>query len=599
MIVRFFLGAVLLLPATFCLNFGIPASAASTTPPQLQSGDFSAPETPPPADDGFLKTVRFFQGFIKQGAELEAVLQRVRVATATDDQGSRGANFLRKLSDLYPGATFNGREGTIPLRKDLVGHFTEAMKVDRITETGGITVAYILSQGLVHLTDGTNAATILIDQTTPGKSSFIDVNIAAIKGEAEKIVTDPERKRIAAEPAESAVLTDAYQLMSMLDKTRMDLFAGTMMRDPRFQAKAMGIAAQGYKERHPQDYQAADPTRKAREKIDMKPDKPADQRFYQGFLRLFAFLLSAVAVLWGIFTGIRSMKTQAMDNSRQMRKGRSQALSPMVMRSLKKAGNSLWGRNLPWAKNYYCYERNGRWLLCDGKEEKANKISQARTRIEVYLRSSYFKLKITRLNNAKAAICLVSHDLSKRELDLGLQELILEMTNPTKRENGADDESAVSALSPVDPLPLQTEPIAAISAPIPEPVAPETRQPGGNDPPRPFTSPVHLAHGETAAVIRPAAKRQPRKKAQPTAELITAPPLNDPSEPANAPAKPTPRRGRQPGGNPPEPRSDLPETMVSPVRQPATKQVAAPDGDDLGAAAADRPKRARAPKKKV
>ena len=49
---------------------------------------------------------------------------------------------------------------------------------------------------------------------------------------------------------------------------------------------------------------------------------------------------------------------------------------------------------------FYIYQRSDRWLLCDGKEDKENHIFQARTRIEVCLRSTYFKIRIKRLNGA-------------------------------------------------------------------------------------------------------------------------------------------------------------------------------------------------------
>jgi hypothetical protein len=447
MIVRSFSGAVVLLLATTCLSFAATVSMNQAAPvASVQPVEPPVPDTPVAGEDGYRNMVAYFQTCKKWGIETEVILQRLHTEAyqnGSPTKTNQDANFLKKLTERYPGATFNGKEGRVTIRKDIVAHFSDALKVDRISEVGGITVEYLLSQGLVHMTDGVNAATILIDQTNPGKSAFIDVNIAAIKAEAEKIVTDPDRKRIAAEPAEAAVMTDAYQIMGMVLKIRMDVFAGNMMRDPKLQRKALKIAADGYRERHSQDYQAADPSRK-KKVVDLKPDKPADQRFYQGFLRIFAFILSAAIVLWLIFKGIHTLKTVSMDNSRKMRKGKYQTLSPMVKRILTKTGNSLWGRNIPWAKNFYIYERTDRWLLCDGKKERDAKISQARTRIEVCLRSTYFKIKLTRLNNAKSNIWVASHDFTKLELNRGLQEILQEMIHPTGRDDGADEETSVT-----------------------------------------------------------------------------------------------------------------------------------------------------------
>ena len=540
MISRSYYGAVVLLLATACFAFAAtPPQQSAAPPPQQQAAITPVSTFSVDSNDGFQKTVTYFQTCKKWGADIEVALQRLYAASG-QDKATNGTIFLKKLNELYPGSTFNGKEGTVSIRKDLAAHFTDSLKVDRLIEIGGITVTYHLLQGLVHLTDGVNAATIMIDQTTPGKSTFIDVNIAAIKNEAEKIVTDPDRRRIAAEPAESAVLTDAYQLLSMVLKTRMDVFAGNMMRDPALQRKALKIADNGYRERHPQDYQAADPTKK-KNKVDAKPDKPADQRFYQGFVKLFAFILSAVGVLWAIFTIIRVMKTLSTDNARKRRKNKYQTLSPMVTRLLKKTGSNLWGRNLPWSKNYYIYERTNRWLLCDGKEEKDNKISQARTKIEVRLRSTYFKIKLTRANGVKSNLQLTSNDYTKIELDHALQELIQEMANPTGKYDHVADETVESAgLSPasasrrhrtrsVVPVPLQ-EPVA-VAIPIPQP-ATDTSPEVELLPPEPRReqlagelTPVSAPPSELpdTPVPRPKRKRPPRKKAQPAEEFPPQP----------------------------------------------------------------------------
>jgi hypothetical protein len=137
----------------------------------------------------------------------------------------------------------------------------------------------------------------------------------------------------------------------------------------------------------------------------------------------------------------------------------------MVTQALKKMGASLWGRNLPWSRNYYIYQRSDRWLLCDGKEDKENHVFQARTRIEVCLRSTYFKIRIKRLNGVRVDISLTSKDLSEWELQQGLREISFDITN-AERDGDTDDDAAPqpatpSAMSPVTPADTASRPSAS------------------------------------------------------------------------------------------------------------------------------------------
>jgi hypothetical protein len=152
------------------------------------------------------------------------------------------------------------------------------------------------------------------------------------------------------------------------------------------------------------------------------------------------FIVVLVGVLWAVFTGIRAMKSLRRDNLQTIQQDRYNSLSPMVTKTLRKVGDSLWGRNRLWSKNYYIYERSERWLLCDGKEDKHNNIFKARTRIEVCLRSTYFKIRISRLNKASVDISLTCKDLSKSELQAGLEEIRFTITNAV-RDDHTDDKA--------------------------------------------------------------------------------------------------------------------------------------------------------------
>ena len=443
-------GSLVLILFTACLAFGAPAPANPTaSPPQPPPTGSKASATPTFGYDGFQLTARYFQTFKNMAAEIESVLHTLHaetLAAVPDDKARQQADFLKKLVKQYPGATFDGTLGTIPIQKIFVAQFTSSLKVESIKEVGNITLVYQLAQGRIHLTDGTNSVTILIDQTDPTRSSFINATIPSMKESAEIILTDSDRKRIAADTVESAILNDAYQLLSQTTKTRMDIFAADVMHNPESRLKTLGIAANGYRERHPEDYQGGiDPAKTRKKKTEAAPFKPADARFNETFIKVILFIASAAGVLWAVIAGLRYLKSLSIDSSEKKKLDRYNSLSPMVTRALKKTGASLWGRNLPWSKNYYIYQRSDRWLLCDGKEDKESKMFQARTRIEVCLRSTYFKIRITRLNGGRADISLTCQDLSEWELMEGLREISFDITN-AERDGSVEVAHAASTI---------------------------------------------------------------------------------------------------------------------------------------------------------
>ena len=68
--------------------------------------------------------------------------------------------------------------------------FNTTLTVDSIKETGKITVTYRVTEGKIHLSCGPNSVTVVIDQSTPNRSTFINATIPAMKDDAEKILTD-------------------------------------------------------------------------------------------------------------------------------------------------------------------------------------------------------------------------------------------------------------------------------------------------------------------------------------------------------------------------------------------------------------------------
>lgn len=597
------LGTLVLILFSASVVLGAPAAGQTAVPPAAPPA--AAPAAPPSAvpNDGYGRTLRFFQTILSKAAEIEAVLRTVHsesAAASSGDKAKQSALFLKKLKEKYPEATFDGTVGTVTFQKPFVAHFTNALKVDRIVEEGKVTLQYLVSQGRIQLSNDKNSVTVLLDLNEPARSSFINATIPEIKPEAEKIVIDPDRKRIAADSVETAVLNDAYQLLSLTSNERMDVFAAGIIRNPKAQEQALKVAANGYRDRHPQEYQAADPNQK-KKKVDTRPNRPADQRFYQGFIRMSALLLLAAAVVWAVARVIRALKllSSTPTNAQRMRKNQYYSLSPMVKRALNRSGRLLWGINLPWARKYYIYERKNRWLLCDGIEDKEKRISQANTRIEVHLRSTYFKLQISRLNGAEANIWLHCHDFSRRDLLRGLQEIRQELKDPTGRDDGIDGEETATTGQPASSPPPPAEP--ASTAPAPEPAPGEAARPDG----------------ETAVPSDQPKKKKKKQKQKPaqqrsdqgeTAEAGPEPAGHDapviPESPAPQPA------GRTDEGQAPAPPEPSPETLREPSPpaggaaaplqpEPAAEpEMAAPavTGNDMDEAAAPQASRKRPPR---
>jgi hypothetical protein len=147
-----------------------------------------------------------------------------------------------------------------------------------------------------------------------------------------------------------------------------------------------------------------------------------------------------------IFFGTRFFQSRPTSKNKAKLQDRYDSLTPMVTKALNRMGISLWGKNWPWSKKYYIYQRKERWLLCDGVEDKDKKIFKARTKIEVRLRSAYFKIRITRLNRVGVDIYLRCDNLSEWDLEKGLKEISLEITN-AELDIGKDD---VATLETVD-----------------------------------------------------------------------------------------------------------------------------------------------------
>src|SRR5689334_124544 len=97
------LGSLVVLLVATGLAFGAQLPPSSSPSPPVGA--------PPPAVDGFTRTSRYLQICEQKGAEIEAVLRTLHAESTADSRGDKAgqrAAFLKKLTSVYPGSTFDG-----------------------------------------------------------------------------------------------------------------------------------------------------------------------------------------------------------------------------------------------------------------------------------------------------------------------------------------------------------------------------------------------------------------------------------------------------------------------------------------------------------
>jgi hypothetical protein len=96
----------------------------------------------------------------------------------------------------------------------------------------------------------------MINYENPSGSMFIEVNAPTFRDEVEKLFSSGPSIRTAATSAETAVLNDAYELIAISQKIRIDVFADNFLRSPKVYNEVLAIARSGYRERHPAEFSA-------------------------------------------------------------------------------------------------------------------------------------------------------------------------------------------------------------------------------------------------------------------------------------------------------------------------------------------------------
>jgi hypothetical protein len=221
-------------------------------------------KTLPSSQDGYSLTFRYWNELNKQANDLQNNLQnlyRQAAAAFPQDKERVIANFINKLNEQYPGSKFDGVSGSVllPGKEKLVAHVGKDFKVEIIEEIGTLNgamggIRYYLQKGVIALSSNIDGISATIDVGNAATTVFKTVHIYNFKEKAEKVISSIDKEWIVPISAETAVLNDAYKLLAMTEKIRMDVFAGNVMCSEEWQDKVLAIARSGYYERHPEEF---------------------------------------------------------------------------------------------------------------------------------------------------------------------------------------------------------------------------------------------------------------------------------------------------------------------------------------------------------
>ena len=324
---KFILAGIVLVFLAVSVAVAVPASPEGSTPAAAPApSDTPAPAVADVSTNGYTLTVQYWLKLEQTARETEKALQELYTQTAAaipDDPARLRSYFTKKLSEKFPGSNYNGVMGSVVLPNKMLAHFNDKFMVDRIEEVGTINVNYFLKQGQFVCSNGTNSVGGIINKANPGQSVFTKVDIDAMKTEAEKILGN---RTVAANSAEEAVINDAYQLLAVTNNARMDTYAGQLVVSTEAQQYALGLAEKGYKQRHPEEYQAgAAGEKKAKASKDLQ--LPSEQSSATKLMLRFVvigglFLLCAlfVKLSWHfVGTGFRNLKKNSNKKRRSSR----------------------------------------------------------------------------------------------------------------------------------------------------------------------------------------------------------------------------------------------------------------------------------------
>lgn len=286
------------------------------------------------SSDSYVLTIQSWLNLEHTALDTQKVLQEIHtqaVTAVSDDLSSQRAYFSQKLSDKYPGSTYNGMMGAVMLPDKMMAHFNDKFEIDRIESLGKINTNYFIKKNQFVCSNGTNSVGGTVNKANPSQSLFTKVDIASMKVPADKIVGSGTVENSG---SVEAVINDAYQQLSLKTTERMDSYAERLIASADVQKEALRIAENGYRSRHLQDYQQAS-ARNSQSKADSADlSLPSERRATKTWLLragviLLLFILCGLAInlIWR-FMGFGFMSLTSVfkkDKRRRSLSGKSRS----------------------------------------------------------------------------------------------------------------------------------------------------------------------------------------------------------------------------------------------------------------------------------
>ncbi len=298
----------------------IQVASSDAAPFPTRSADPSA-SSRSASVDGFKLTVAYWTELEKLARETELTLVELdhKATEAFPANSPKHLAYINStLARKYPGAKYDGKNGSVPLLNNLVASFSQDLKVTKITDVLSVagrrsSRTYYIRERKFECNSGLNSITGLINRENPAASLFSEVKFSAFQGAVEKIFSTGPDARTANSSAGVAVLNDAYQLSAGAQGLRMDTFAEKFLLTDDMYSFVLQTALTGYRQRHPSEFSVNDPSKPA-PKVVLPGAAAAEGKLWNVGSFFVGLFLVVLALLAALFYGFRWFFQQVRDN---------------------------------------------------------------------------------------------------------------------------------------------------------------------------------------------------------------------------------------------------------------------------------------------
>ncbi len=213
---------------------------------------FSLPAQSIAGQDGYSKTVQWWQGVRQKMVPYELQLQQMyaEVEARPDVLPSKVSHeFNRRLAEEYPGSRYFGSSGAFKINNYTTLTFSQNWEIYRLSQQiGELNKSYDFKQNILSLTSGSNRLNFKLDLRSPENSKFTIAAIPAITATATRIYqTRPGA--VSYRDGMSDILNDVYHFnIATFTASRMDEFAEHLITDVSTRETVLSQARQLYQD---------------------------------------------------------------------------------------------------------------------------------------------------------------------------------------------------------------------------------------------------------------------------------------------------------------------------------------------------------------